>query len=166
MDVIEILKFGLPGLVFLLSLLSFRLIQQEQKKNQRDDNMLKTIERYQSRCLWFALLTVAAPLVDKFFDQGNESMRVEAVASPSLVQGGIASVCNGAKYANHYLLLKDNASGKLIQVYAGSVVPCDNVQKIELNAEDARHLGWVVGSPATVVDVVIAPAGTQFVDFI
>ena len=40
LDVLKILQTGLPGLVFLLSVLSFRLLSQEQSKNKPNDKVI------------------------------------------------------------------------------------------------------------------------------
>ena len=48
-DVIKILQLGLPGLVFLLMLMSFKLITRSQNKDKPDPKVLKTIQLFISK---------------------------------------------------------------------------------------------------------------------
>lgn len=54
-QVVEILKLGLIGLVFLLAVLGFRLLSQEQRKDKPDPRILSSIRFF----LWFTLGSAA-----------------------------------------------------------------------------------------------------------
>lgn len=54
--IVEILKLGLSGLVFLLTLLTFRLLKIEQGKNNPRENILKSIKSFSRVTLIAALL--------------------------------------------------------------------------------------------------------------
>ncbi len=62
--IIEILKIGLPGLVFLLSFFAFRLLSREQQKQHPNPSVLATIRYFMLINVAFGLLTLIAPIAD------------------------------------------------------------------------------------------------------
>lgn len=161
LNVVDILKMGLPGLVLLLSVLSYRLLANEQGKDHPRDGVLKSIKQFMYLNLVFAVLTVAAPLVEGEFSAKSDEFTVPAMAGESLAKGS-AAVCSGTDYANRYLLVRDVETGKLIQVFARSVIPCDENPQIAINLQDAENLGWQTGIARKDVRVVVALPGYMF----
>lgn len=106
LDIIGILKLGLPGLVFLLSVLSYWLLANEQKKSSPSNSVLKAIKQFMYINIVLALLTVAAPFVENRYFPKSRVFDIQAKSDPQL-QAGIAAVCVDADYANRYLLVKD-----------------------------------------------------------
>jgi hypothetical protein len=161
LNVVDILKMGLPGLVLLLSVLSYRLLANEQGNSNPREGVLRSIKQFMYLNLVFAMLTVAAPLIEGKFAPKSKEFTVSAVSGEALVKGS-AAVCSGTDYANRYLLLRDSETGKLIQVFARSVIPCDQNPVIAINAEDAVNLGWSGASKQKDVRVVVALPGYMF----
>jgi len=65
LNIIEILKLGLTGLVFLLALLSFKLLSQEQNsKNEPREIIIKTINRFMTMSIILTLLVGSFSLFD------------------------------------------------------------------------------------------------------
>src|SRR5262245_41647140 len=120
-NIIEILQLGLPGLVFLLSLLSYRLLAQAQAKQQPDPRTLNAIRNFMCINVGLAVLTLVAPLLDppslttRVYD-------IEAQTGLADLAQGKAAVCQNADYANRYLLINDKITQKLIQVFASSLI--------------------------------------------
>jgi hypothetical protein len=164
-NIVDILKLGLPGLVFLLSLLSFYLLTKEQEKTSPSLRMLKSIRQFMCVNILLAVLTLAAPIIDQLHG-GSSGMDIFSVAAKAdgdnLVKGN-AAVCTSVSYANRHLLVKDITTGRAIQVFARSVIPCANGMHISLTPEDATSLGWPAGEISSVVEVVPAAVGQMFV---
>jgi hypothetical protein len=77
---------------------------------------------------------------------------------------GDAAVCINTRYTNRHLLLKDTNTGRVIQVYAKTVIPCNNGDdRITLNQSDALNLGWKKGITDSLVEVVLAMPGQKFI---
>jgi hypothetical protein len=161
LNVVDILKMGLPGLVLLLSVLSYRLLANEQGNEHPRDGVLKSIKQFMYLNLVFAVLTIAAPLAEGKFAPKSAEFTVPAMAGANLVKGS-AAVCSGTDYANRYLLVRDVETGKLIQVFARSVIPCDKNPQIAINVQDAENLGWQTGMGQKDVRVVVALPGYMF----
>ncbi|NOZ53031.1 MAG: hypothetical protein GXP08_07790 [Gammaproteobacteria bacterium] len=161
-DVIEILKLGLPGLVFLLAAFSYKLLAKEQVKETPSPHILRSIKHYLYVNVFLAVLTVATPIVDYKYFSPNNVINIEAVTDVSELGKGVAAVCHNVKYANRFLLVKDNSTGKLVQVFAGNLVPCSGEPHIVLNREDAINLGWNEPNTKGVVEVVSALPGYKF----
>jgi hypothetical protein len=62
--IVDILRLGLPGLVFLLALLSYRLLEKEQQKKVPNAEILQSIGAYAKYTIFFAILTAAVPLLE------------------------------------------------------------------------------------------------------
>lgn len=166
-NVIEILRVGLPGLVFLLSVLSFRLLTKEQEKTEPKDKILKSIKQFMYINIVLAILTMIPPIVDNYVlspvNPSLEIFKISATADGENLGKGNAAVCINATYANRHLLIKDIETGKAIQVFARSVIPCSNGMRISLTPEDATHLGWAKAKVSSDVDMIPAMPGQQFV---
>ncbi len=161
LNVVDILKMGLPGLVLLLSVLSYRLLSNEQGNNNPREGVLRSIKQFMYLNFVFAVLTVAAPLIEGKYSTKNEEFTVSAVAEDAL-DVGKARVCNGADYVDHYLLIHDAETRKMVQVRADGVLPCNGNQVLSINAQDAVKLGWNGGKQGKDVQVVVAMRGYMF----
>jgi hypothetical protein len=166
LPIIEILKVGLPGLVFLLSMLSFRLLSKEQDKKTPSTKILSSIKLFMYVNVGLAVLTLASPFVDSS-KRVNDINKVRSLkvglAEQQNIEAGVAVVCVGAEYQGHYLLVSDEAN--LVQVYANVPSPCKELGNLRLSKPDLRKLGWDNDTIRTGkhLDVVVAEMGTQFV---
>lgn len=164
-NIIDILKLGLPGLVFLLSLLSYHLLTKEQARDAPNDKMLSSIKQFMYVTIFLAILTMVAPLVDKYWEEETsyKIFNVIAKADAGTLKKGDAAVCTTVPYASRHLLIKDIKTGRAIQVFARSVIPCASDRYILLTLEDAANLGWTNGENSSTVEVVPAVLGQMFV---
>lgn len=163
-DIIDILKMGLPGLVFLLSMFSYRLLTKEQDKEHPSPAILKTIKQYIYVNVALAMLTMASPIIDyKFFGAGSSTQYIQAKMDTNQNEAGIVAVCHGAPYTNRYLLIKDVDTDRMVQVFANRIVPCAGDEKILMSGADAKHLGWNDSTEETTVEVVSALPGYKFI---
>ena len=166
LDIIGILKLGLPGLVFLLAMLSYRLLSEEQDKPQPDPIILKSIRNFMWINVVSAVLTLVSPLLAQPLSAQvyKQVYKIEATTGMAEVERGKAAVCQNADYANRYLLINDNKTKKLIQVFASLLTPCSDraPQRVVLNASDAANLGWSAEMSRSEVEVVAAPPGYKF----
>lgn len=164
-NVIEILKLGLPGLAFLLSLLSYHLLTKEQSNPQPNGNILVSIRHFMYVNIFLAVLTMAAPIIEKNYLRSTEPdiYNVAAKADGENLGRGNAAVCISTPYSNRHLLIRDTTTGKAIQVYARSVIPCSSGIQISLTPEDAIRLGWAKGKSSSTVEVVPAALGQIFI---
>ncbi len=166
-NIIDILKLGLPGLVFLLSLLSYHLLTKEQARDAPNDKMLSSIKQFMYVNIFLAILTIVAPIVDKYWETETsyKIFNIIAKADAGTLKKGDAAVCITVPYASRHLLIKDIKTGKAIQVFARSVIPCtsDSDRYILLTLEDAANLGWTNGENSSTVEVVPAVPGQMFV---
>ena len=163
LNIIEILKLGLPGLVFLLSLLSFRLLTKEQDKKSPSQPILRTIRQYMYLNIFLALLTLGGSIIEDEYFSESTVFNIQAKTGGRMLLVGNAAVCVNAGYTNRHLLLTDSKTGNMIQVYAKSVIPCSDGDQIRLNQSDAINLGWEKGITDSLVDVVTAMPGTKFI---
>ena len=164
-NVVEILKLGLPGLAFLLSLLSYHLLTKEQDKASPSERMLKSIRHFMYVNIFLAVLTLTTPVIDKYYGASPDMdiLSVAAKADGRNLGKGNAAVCTTMPYANRHLLIKDIATGRAIQVFARSVIPCANGMHISLTPADATELGWPQGEISSTVEVVPAALGQMFI---
>lgn len=164
-NVLEILKLGLPGLAFLLSLLSYHLLTKEQDKAAPSVRMLKSIRHFMYVNIFLAVLTLTTPVIEKYFGAAPDLdiLSVAAKADGENLGKGNAAVCTSMPYANRHLLIKDIATGRAIQVYARSVIPCASGIHISLTPADATNLGWPKGELSSTVEVVPAALGQMFI---
>lgn len=161
-NIIEILKLGLPGLVFLLSMLSYRLLSKEQGKKAHSLKMLSSIKIFMYINVAFAMLTLASPIIDYTFFTKSKIFDIDAKIGITDLEQEKAAVCYNADYSNRYLLIKDIKTGRLIQVFAASLIPCGTTKLIGLSNKDAHQLGWTTENSG-MVEVVTAPPGYKFV---
>lgn len=164
MDIVEILKLGLPGLVFLLSMLSFRLLSREQDKARPNPQMLQVIRQFMYINILLAVLTGAAPWLDRPpRAETVNTFDVEAKRSETVLTGGTAAVCSNAPYSGRYVLIVDEESTRMIQVQAMGVLPCQDSQVIAMAMEDAGRLGWGESDFPVQVKLSAAQRGQKFV---
>ena len=167
LNIVEILKLGLPGLIFLLSIMSYRLLSKEQSTATPRSSILSTLKRFMYVNILFAVLTVLAPLVDSTLQPSVEKTlsSVRVTTRSMALHKGDAAVCHGLSYANRYLLVKGTQTeGKMIQVFSGTIMPCSTPENtLALNEEDVRTLGWQPGDIPGAVEAIVAPPGLQFV---
>ena len=162
-NIVEILKLGLPGLVFLLSMLSYRLLSKEQEKEHADRRRLSLIKYFMCINFLSAILTLASPIIENLFFPSSYSFDIEAKSGIAEIPQEIAKVCQNAGYTNRYLLIKDKRTQRLIQVFANQLIPCTETSYIVLSERDANNLGWDTGTHSSSVEVVTAPPGCKFV---
>jgi hypothetical protein len=86
MPVVDILRLGLSGLVFLLMFLGYRLLQQEQRKPKPSPQLLRRASLFAWQSLVAALLVAVAavvtPMVQKKVEAGaTNSVCAEEVAA-------------------------------------------------------------------------------------
>jgi hypothetical protein len=166
LNIIEILKVGLPGLVFLLALLSFNLLSKEGARDHPRLSLLKAIRNFMYVNIVLATLTLASPMLDRFVPKTSlpdqKAFSIEAKISPTISESGKATVCQNVDYRNSFLLVKDIVSQRLVQVRATGVCPCTNSKYILLSALDASDLGWPAEIDNRQVEVVPAPPGYRF----
>lgn len=162
LNILEILKIGLPGLVFLLSILSYRLLSKEEEKEHPHIGVLHLIRNFMYINVILAVLTLIPPIIDYYFVPKTQTFTIEAITNH--LEQGKASVCQGASYAGRNLLIKDNNTKKLIQVVASSFIPCLKNAQIVLSPTDTSSLGldWSPGTVSSEVEVVTAPPGYKF----
>lgn len=162
LNIVEILKLGLPGLVFLLSTLSYRLLSKEQEKKHPAPDMLSSIRNFMYINVTLAILTLISPIIDNTFFTKSHVFDIEARTGILDLEEGKAAVCQNVGYANRYLLIKDKKTQKLIQVFASLLTPCRETTQIVLSARDISTLGWSAGTHSSAVEVVTALPGYKF----
>ncbi len=164
LNVVEILKMGLPGLVLLLSVLSYRLLSNEQSKQKPSDVVLRSIKQFMYLNFIFAGLTVAAPLVERF-QPASHTLVVpfDAVAMVGELPIGSADVCSSSGNANRYLVVGNTGKPEHIQVFARGVMPCSDDKQITISALEAKKtLKWPKDIDQKDVRVSVAPLGFMF----
>jgi hypothetical protein len=160
--VVDILKVGLPGLVFLLSFLAYRLLSRVEGQANPSANVLKLIKNYMYINVALAVLTLTTPFIDYALSEKSETFNIEALAAATGKEAGQASVCQNVRYVNRYLLVKNLKTQHLIQVFASGVIPCTGDKHIVLSSVDAAKLGLQPNSTSTIVEVVTALPGYIF----
>lgn len=166
LNIVEILKLGLPGLVFLLSMLSYRLLSKEEEKQHPSHDILSSIKLFMSINVVLAVLTLVSPILDYTFFKESKSSKpfnIEAKIGVASLEQGKAEVCHDAEYKNRYLLVSDKKTEKLVQVFASSLIPCTETKQIRLTEKDTNLLGWNTGTSSSMVEVVAASPGYKFV---
>lgn len=165
LNILEILKLGLPGLVFMLSLLSYRLLSQEQKKEDPSRPILNSIKCYMYVNILLAILTASAPFIEANFLISNKEnvYSVEAMLSKTPLDSGKAAVCLNAEYSGRYLLINDLNTAKMVQVNAIGILPCTNGDIIRLSKDDVEKLGWTDSSKCVLVEVAAAEQGQMYI---
>ena len=148
LNIIEILKVGLPGLVFLLSVLSFKLLTREQVKDNPSQIMLKSIKHFMYINIFLAVLTAGAPFIDKKYSTiqpvannaiENRVFKIPVVMNEKLGKDEVR-YCLNASYAERYLLIMDASSNSIIQVRASRGIPCNGKEEIQIGARDGFDL--------------------------
>ena len=160
-DVVEILKVGLPGLVFLLSLSAFILIQKEQKKDPPRNSILKSIKMYMYFSLVFAVLTIIAPFLG-----GHEHSTIVDVpidVSSANVGKGIAAGCISSNYYNRFILIRNVETNSMVQVHVRNAVPCGKNEKILISNEDAIKVNLNASTSGEKFEIDAAVEGYEFI---
>ena len=117
--VVDILKLGLPGLVFLFAFLAYRLLRQEQQREgQPRPELLAEIRRFQYVCLIAAVLTIVASLLHRpepdqdclLFNRsivvstslalGNESRGTVRLLSTNPAPTSLAPICANLEFSS------------------------------------------------------------------
>ncbi len=166
MDILAILQLGLPGVVFLLSFLVFRLLSKEQEKEKPSPSMLKTIRVSMYINVGLALIVLLASFIKVNVPKVklNDSVfHVQAILSGTKLEVGTAAVCSNASYSGRYLLITDKKTMRIIQVEAKGILPCTMEEIIALNNSDALKLGWKSEDPSLKVEVVAAENGQKYI---
>lgn len=164
MDFVEILKMGLPGLVFLLSLFSYRLLSREQHRTKPSLPILKSIRQFMYINILLAILTMSAPVIESnFLYKSSAVFSVEAKLSGTELEKGQAAVCSNAKYSGRYILITDQKTTRMVQVKAVGILPCSNAEFIAINSQEATDLGWTTNNTSTFVEVSAAGEGQMYV---
>jgi len=165
LNVVEILKVGLPGLVFLLSLLTFQLIAKVARGGHLDRSLVGTIRTFMYVNVALAVLTLSAPALDYLLvpAPADKVFTAEAHDGSHNMESGTAVVCADATYNGRYLLVSSEDRSALIQVFARSVMPCPKPDQIELSDMDLRRLKLQPGAAGGTVEVVVAGPGQRFV---
>lgn len=166
LNITEILNAGLPGSVFLLSMLSYLLLANEQKKEIHDVRIIGTIKTFMYINIFLAILTGASPVIDRAVSQGiliEEPFTILANKGDNYFGQGKVLVCNN-NYNGRYLLITSGNRGKMFQGLA-NYVPCaseGNEQHIVITENDAQKLGWEASVTEDKVEVAMAPLGLKF----
>lgn len=163
-DVIKILQLGLPGLVFLLMLMSFRLITRAQKKNKSDPKVLKTIQLFISTNIAITLIVVGASVLDQIYvDEGvATTLEIKAVKA-NMEETHVVAVCTNSSFKNRFMLLKDpNPEAGIIQVESKGTIPCSGEEEeLRLSSYLANQLGWK-DKKEGILTVDVAASGYKF----
>jgi hypothetical protein len=64
-DIVEILKVGLSGLVFLLAFMAYRLLALEQKKKMSDPNILRNVRLFSWQCIFLVLVMAGINIFER-----------------------------------------------------------------------------------------------------
>lgn len=165
LNVVEILKMGLPGLVLLLSFLSYWLVSKEQSKENPRETVLKSIKQFMYFNLVFAVLTMAAPLVEKQIMTSPLDIPIDAVAmvGESLPIGS-AAVCKSSINANKYVVVGNvGKPAEYFEVLARGVMSCNDNKQIAISAHEAEiKLKWPKNITQKDVRITAAPLGYRF----
>jgi hypothetical protein len=169
-NVLNILKLGPPGLVFLLALMAYRLIAGAGLGGQADRHRALLIRNFMYINVVLACMTLAAPFVDWYVSHwvnivAQREIQIDEVAANKDVAPGTAVVCNNAGYGNRYLMVKaaDEENTAMVQVIAVSVMPCAVPNRITLSTDDFVKLNWGGSKGNRQVAVVVAGQGERFV---
>lgn len=169
LNAVEILKMGLPGLVLLLSFLSYGLLSKEQSKENPREVVLKSIKQFMYLNFVFAGLTVAAPLVEKQIMTSSEVITLDppfdavAMVGESLPIGS-AAVCKSSINANKYVVVGNvGKPAEYFEVLARGVIPCNDNKQIAISAHEAEiKLKWPKDITQKDVRITAAPLGYKF----
>lgn len=174
LNILQILQTGLPGLVFLLSLLSYRLLSQEQGQPNPNKRVLNSICRFMYINVLLAVLTVSSPILESYLATPKSdstpvknSFETEVSAGFDGLKPLTAAVCVTSQYSGLYMLLLEKGSPNLLQVQATPIIPCqgdeDNNKVIRLSKNDMKEwVGETINVERVKATISIAPKGYQF----
>jgi hypothetical protein len=174
LDILQILQTGLPGLVFLLSVLSYRLLSQEQGKEKPNEKLLNSICRFMYINVFLAVLTMSSPILESYLTKLDSdgslvknSFETEVSSGFDTLKPQTAAVCIASQYAGLYMLLLEKDTQKLMQVQATPIIPCesdnDSNKVIRLSKNDMQEwVGDAIDVNSVVATISVAPKGYQF----
>lgn len=170
-SVIEVLKLGFPGLIFLLSFTSYMLLSQEKKAHEPRKNILDVIKVFMYINCVLAILTILAPIIAPLVESvipprdAEESLfNVHAEVSGLNLEKGKSAICQGTNYKLRYILIIDPKTNNGTEVFAERTIPCPADLTIFINKEDATLLGWRDDAKTGSINAIVAPRGYKFVD--
>lgn len=171
-DVVEILKAGIAGLIFLLSLFSFKLLHAEQKKESPNSDILSSIRYYMKINIVFVVVTILSTAVDNLLKMnGDRQSALDTNITFTIrqynntLQSRFALVCNDSQFNNRYILLTHMVDGqiKTIEVFAKpGMASCAGENILALNAGDLGELGLTSISEDLAISGTVALPGTKF----
>lgn len=169
-NVVEVLKTGTTGFIFLLTLLSFLLLAREQKFHPERIQLLKCIKFFVITNVFISAFTLTTVLISPTTTTTtNEQLYssvegVEVVTASSITNQGVAAVCMDAKYFNQYLLLRNISNNGIIQVLVKNPLPCASGQEqIVIGNIDAEKLGLEAINNKDNVAISSVSSGFKFV---
>ena len=163
MDIVEILRLGLPGLVFLLAMFSYRLLSKEQHKPTPNASILKSIKQFMYVNIFLAILTASAPVLETAPTPDKSVYNVQARLSGTRLEPNKAAVCENAQYSGRYVLITDPEKTRMVQVYAMGILPCQDQEVIALDTETTARLGWPQHQSSRLVEVTAAAKGQMYI---
>tara|TARA_Y100001960_G_C14588153_1_gene784233 strand:+ start:188 stop:733 length:546 start_codon:yes stop_codon:yes gene_type:complete len=153
---LDIIKQGLIGLIFLLSLMAFRLLNSEQKKEQSDVNIVSSINKYMYLNTFLAILVFISSV-----NNGDDSEPQKLTAKISTDITSVA-VCSESKLVHRFVLLTHQDQQKMVQ-YKASAFPCtEESSQIWLSKDVAMQLG--ITSNGIEITAIAALKGQKFAD--
>lgn len=170
-DIVEILKAGIAGLIFLLSLFSFKLLHAEQKKDSPNSDILSSIRYYMNINIIFVVVTILSTAVDNLMNtNGDRQSALDTnitftIRQYDTLQSRFALVCNDSQFNNRYILLTHMVDGqiKTIEVFAKpGMASCAGENILALNAVDLGELGLTSISEDLAIAGTVALPGTKF----
>ncbi|GAA5646038.1 hypothetical protein [Vibrio proteolyticus] len=158
LDILGVLKQGLIGLIFLLSMMAFRLLSTEQKKDNPNATVLGSISKYMYLNTFLALVVSSS----QFFGPlpSNKEYALTATVSDNV---NSVVVCSKSHLSNRIVLITNLENQSIIQAQANGVACGDKPEMIWLSKEHAENLG-IVNKSANVT-VLAAQPGQQFTMF-
>lgn len=159
-DVVEILKYGLSGLVFLFALLSFWLFYAEQRHNPPRPAMLRAIQ------IFGTVNFVSAMVVAVFSLLGGAAF--QSTASSSALPGGLdlrgfAYLCDYSTFfidMSGWKRLPPGVDKRSVKVSAASFTRNDLLRKLTNSTDDYVLKPWTSGAGID-RDFLRAPSGVE-----
>jgi hypothetical protein len=83
-DVVKILGYGITGLSFLLAFMAYSLLLKEQKKQEPNENFLKSISNFMKFCVILAILGLTSEMVLTFMGKDKSQINDDGSEQYSL----------------------------------------------------------------------------------
>lgn len=87
LEFVEILGLGVIGLAFLLAVLAYLLLMEEQKKTEPSDKFIKATYVYMAFCLALTIIGLASVPINMFFDSKIKDFQHYAQFLPKEIKG-------------------------------------------------------------------------------